>query len=241
MPTTLSTEATAWASEPAAGADLDGVEAAASASAGAMARFEFEATKGNEGSKILMVDWDITGGQTEPSSTANGDWEISWEGKATVLPAIDAAKGPSRRVFFLLPPSAPIPPVITIAQVGGPTLRAKPMPAIFVPALGLNNGDVGKRGVLHTIWAKKRLSELQAEMDREMRANGESVGLEMALQERHWILDHFGLGDDANPSSPLPPLPQSPRSPIGGRLGEKLKGLKLATSPAELSPAYSGQ
>jgi hypothetical protein len=121
------------------------------------------------------------------------------------------------------------------------------MPAIF-PAGLTTQQDAGLRGVLHTIWAKRRLAELQAEIAAEMKANGESVGLEMAMQERQWIVDHFGLAPD-QPGIPQPTRlhipqsaagPASPRSPLGGRLGEKLRGLKLATSPAELAAASQG-
>lgn len=121
------------------------------------------------------------------------------------------------------------------------------MPAIF-PAELTSKQDAGRRGVLHTIWARRRLAELQAEIEAEMRTNGESVGLEMAIQERQWLIDHFGLAPDQETQQPaklhIPqstPAPTSPRSPVGGRLGEKLKGLKLATSPAELAAASQGE
>lgn len=220
------------------------------ASGTALARFEFETGKGNEGTKILMVEWDAA--STAMGSRQMEDWQVSWEGKTTVLPIRDPelSEGGSsnRRVYFLLPPGAPIPPLVTISRTGaGATsdpLRTKPLPAIFHPALlgAETKQEVGLRGVLHTIWAKKRLVELQAEMDREAKSNGESVGLEMALQERNWIVEHFGLSESYAPKQqqavPLSPTsPTSPRSPIGGKLGEKLKGLKLATSPTELAAA----
>lgn len=242
-------------------------------SSSALSRFEFEAGKGNEGTKILMVEWDasVGGGSSEA-----GDWEVSWEGKTTVLPISDTeaqidsnlgSGGSSRRVYFLIPPGAPIPPLVSITQrgrsqkdAGGPTIRTKPMPAIFPAELVASAdhaptgaGSRNKRGVLHTIWARKRLRELQAEIEAEMRDNVESVGLEMALQEQQWIVDHFGLaeGEVAGagqptrlhiPQSPQEPGPASPRSPIGGRLGAKLKGLSgLATSPTELAAASQGE
>jgi hypothetical protein len=241
-------------------------------SSAALSRFEFEAGKGNEGTKILMVEWDTSIGD----NSGAGDWEVSWEGKTTVLPIRDTetevdgnveSGGSSRRVYFLLPPGASIPPLVSITQRGGdakdalgPPIRTKPMPAIFPPELVANGdhaaaGATGrnKRGVLHTIWAKKRLRELQAEIEAEMRDNSESVGLEMALQEQQWIVDHFGLTDGEVAGAPQPtrlhiprnpqgPGPASPRSPIGGRLGAKLKGLTgLATSPTELAAAAQGK
>ncbi|KAL2018962.1 hypothetical protein VTK56DRAFT_10256 [Thermocarpiscus australiensis] len=243
---------------------LDVVETSTSPSSGlALSRFEFETGKGNEGTKILMVEWDASvreqGGPAE-SEDHSSDWEVSWEGKTAVLPVRDSdpdANGSIRRMYFLLPPGAPIPALVSIVRKargggGGGTegvsasmvLRTKPMPAIF-PAELTGKQDAGRCGVLHTIWAKKRLAELQDEIAAEMRTNGESVGLEMALQERQWIVDHFGLAQ-GQPGVPKPTKlhipqspasPTSPRSPIGGRLGEKLKGLKLATSPAELAAA----
>jgi hypothetical protein len=86
-----------------------------------------------------------------------------------------------------------------------------------------------------------------------MKTNGESVGLEMAMQERLWIMDHFALRPDGsadedriadNSHEPrldlhVPMTPKSPTEPRG-RLGEKLRGLKLATSPIELAAASQG-
>lgn len=232
-------------------------------SAFALSRFEFEADKGKEGTKILMVEWDTSAGGEEDSGTSN--WEVSWEGKTTVLPIrdldteIDESGTKSRRIYFLLPPGAPIPPLVSITQLStrpgqkGPPLRTKPMPAIF-PAELVSRSDSsgdgkGKKGVLHTIWAKKRLRELQAEIDREMKDNVESVGLEMAMQEQQWIVDQFGLGKVEGAPAPtrlhIPQGPSqgpaSPRSPIGGKLGEKLRGLKgLATNPIDLAAAAQG-
>jgi hypothetical protein len=208
----------------------------------ALSRFEFETSKGNEGTKILMVEWDASKTDSVTSrGPSAGDWEVSWEGKTTFLPTRDQDTGTQKRVYFLLPPGAPVPPLVTIAQSRGQAFTTKPLPAIFPPGLGVSHRDVGKRGVLHTIWAKKRLSELQDEITSEMKANGESVGLEMALQEKTWILEHFGLGEPTPASSQPLASPLSPKSPTFGRLGEKLKGLKLATSPADLTPGNSGK
>jgi len=238
---------------------LDVVETPTSPSSGlARSRFEFETDKRNEGTKILMVEWDDTAAGPKDRSDngrGSGDWDVSWEGKGAVLPVrdVDPEAGSNiRRVYFLLPPGAPVPALVDIKWQGGSvragngasnTLRTKPMPAIF-PAALTSKQDAGRRGVLHTIWAKRRLDELQAEIKAEMKTNGESVGLEMAMQEQQWIIDHFGLAPD--PGMPQPTKlhipqssagPASPRSPVGGRLGEKLRGLKLATSPAELAAA----
>lgn len=219
-----------------------------------LSRFEFETgTKGNEGTKILMVEWDAAaalGRDPKTTKASLDDWEVKWDGKEAlaVLPIRDAETPESTcRIHFLLPPKAPIPTLITVSpKLSAPEaadLHTKPLPAIFPE--GLVNEDKGTRGVLHTIWAKSRLEQLEDEIVVEMKANGESVGLEMALQERQWIVDHFGLQIDTSSAEAIPLSPQgadasspvSPRSPIGGRLGEKLRGLKLATSPAELAAA----
>jgi hypothetical protein len=56
----------------------------------------------------------------------------------------------------------------------------------------------------------------------------------MALAERQWILETF-INPPQLPTD-LFPRPAAARSPTG-RLGDKLKGLKLATSPADLTPS----
>ncbi|KAI1807342.1 hypothetical protein F4811DRAFT_12817 [Daldinia bambusicola] len=219
------------------------------ASPNAFARFEFETGRGNDGSKILMVEWD-------PTPSGEDGWTVTWETKTTTFPVIEKVEGEEeegiskegqrrQRVYFLLPSDATVPPAVTISHAGsGRTLTAKAMPAIFAPGLGIGSRDAGRRGVLHTIWARLRAGQLQDEIRAELRDNSESVGLEMAVQERLWIIDHFGLDDlrvpDTNPNvadtdSMAQSPPQSPRSPVGGRLGEKLKGLKLATSPSDLA------
>lgn len=160
-------------------------------------------------------------------------WQVSWPGKSTFLPARDTDQdGARRRVYFLLPPGAPVPPTVTIARPGAPSLVLKPLPAIFPERF---EAESGARGVLHTIWAKKRLSELEREMAAELRTNAESVGLEMALAEKNWIIENF-----LRPNPPAQ-LPKAPRSSVPNRLGDKLKGLRLATSPADLVPNPTGK
>ncbi|KAF4338250.1 hypothetical protein FBEOM_7868 [Fusarium beomiforme] len=171
-------------------------------------------------------------------------WQVSWPGKSTNLPAADpepdsdagtALESSShqrrRRVFFLLPADATVPPTITITPPGSPSLTLKPLPAIFPPGLA---ADPGNRGVLHTLWARQRLAAIDREVAAELRNNAEGVGVEIALAERQWILDTF-INPPQLPSDSMP-RPVATRSPAG-RLGDKLKGLKLATSPADLTPS----
>lgn len=199
-------------------------------SAGALARFEFEAGKGNEGTKILMVEWN----EDDDSTKSHGNWEVSWEGKSTILSERDGATDGTHRLYFLLGPGVPIPRIVKIAQVGGKTMQTNPLPAIFPPQLGASARTAGKKGVLHTIWGKKRLSVLQKEIDKEMNAGGEGIGLDLAMKEKEWIEENFGIGSRYGQEH-LDLLPSSPKSPGGGRIAEKMKGLKLGTSAVDLN------
>jgi hypothetical protein len=203
----------------------------------ALARFEFEAGRGNEGTKILMVEWED---DTQDGSANTGDWEVSWEGKKTVLSARDGAEGKLHRLYFLLAPGTNIPPVVKLAQAGGKTMQIQPLPAIFPPELGARGTAAGKRGILHTRYGKQRLSALDKEIEIEMKTNGEGIGLEMAMQEKQWIEENFGIGPRISTDVQNPTSPTSPKTPGGGRLSEKLKGLKLGTSISELSGSSAG-
>ncbi|KAG9563346.1 hypothetical protein KCU79_g5783, partial [Aureobasidium melanogenum] len=114
------------------------------------------------------------------------------------------------------------------------------LPAIFSPELGASARQAGKKGVLHTVWAKKRLQVLKQEIHHEEQHNPEGVALSMAIQERDWIESNFGVRTKptgltiATTSSAGSldlglPSPASPRSPGRGPLLEKLKGLGLDT------------
>lgn len=214
----------------------------------ALARFEFEPGKGNDGTKILMVEWEDDDTTRSPA----GSWHVSWNGKKTVLPADERTDEHVRRCYFLLPPGATIPGSIIVTYEPPPnsaetvkeqnTLQVNPLPAIFPPELGTTARSAGKKGVLHTIWAKKRLQSLEKEIKAESTYNPEGVALEMALQEKEWIESNFGVAGRPAVSQPtsLSPAPISPVttpiSPTGGKkLGDKLKGLKIQTSQNDLS------
>ncbi|KAL4886920.1 hypothetical protein BJY04DRAFT_43620 [Aspergillus karnatakaensis] len=221
----------------------------------ALARFEFEAGKGNDGTKILMVEWEDDD-WSRSSAPPGGSWNVEWEGKKAVLPADEKTSNNTRRLYFLLPPNVTIPPGVTLSYnppasastVEKPSsIQLNPLPAIFPPELGADGRSAGKKGVLHTIWAKKRVQVLDKEIHEESLNNVEGIALHMALQEKEWIEANFGLGPDAarlalqnqDPSYPMgPATPVSPST--GGKLGEKLRGLKLQTSQRELATQTEG-
>ena len=217
----------------------------------ALSRFEFEPGRSNDGTKILMVEWQDSQGERQKT----GAWQVSWSGKRTVFSADDSPSDNIRRVYFLLPPGSTVPPHVTLAYHSprdasiAPQEPLKmtvfPLPAIFTPELGATAKASGKKGVLHTIWAKKRLQILEKEIKHETEYNLEGIALEMATAEREWIQSSFGLqarmpslDTSAVPRSPdgvSSPGLQSPRSPGGGRLSEKLRGLSLGTSDRALA------
>lgn len=219
----------------------DDVESPSLSSSNALARFEFEPGKSKEGTKVLMVEWE----DDATTKDVKGDWELSWEGKRTVLPARenptkDDGEIPVNRLYFLLGPGVSIPTTVKL-QKGSVVWRTNPLPAIFSPDLGASATQAGKRGVLHTIWAKKRLQVLQKEIESESKENVEGIGLEMAIAEKEWIEQNFGVqarpGSISVPSiatANLDKSPVSPRSPGGGRLMDKLKGLKVGTTQQDL-------
>ncbi|KAF2239121.1 hypothetical protein EV356DRAFT_515359 [Viridothelium virens] len=231
------------------------VESPSTSNPTALARFEFEPGRSKDGTKILMVEWE----DDDKTRNIRGDWRISWEGKSTVLPASDSLSPSSdlHRLYFLLGPGATVPSLVTLTfkpkgdESKKPVVwTTNPLPAIFPPELGASALEAGKKGVLHTVWGKKRLSALQAEIDAESKNNVEGVALQMAIQEKEWIEQNFGI--TARPSISIPHAqdglnqqqptsPTSPRTPGGGRLAEKLRGLKLGTSGSALSPVSRSQ
>ena len=231
----------------------DEVESPSISSTNALARYEYEAGHANatEGTKILMVEWE----DDDTTRGVRGDWHISWDGSTRVLPANDKPANDVNRMYFLLPPGVAVPTSVTLTlrpQDGAkaPVVwHTNPLPALFPPELGASARAAGKKGVLHTIWAKKRLQVLQKEIEAESRNNIEGIGLLMVVQEKEWIEQTFGV--NAKPAGLSIPLtdptvaplngPASPRSPGGGRLMDKLAGLRLGTSEKDLTPSSSTQ
>jgi hypothetical protein len=188
-----------------------------------------------------MLEWE----DTPLTQEIAGSWTVSWEGKSHVLPADErvgdakALLDQTHRLFFLLPPGVSIPSTVTLTlqpssdtQGRDPIIwKTNPLPAIFPPglyesALSPGNGAIKKqsKGVLHTLWAKKRLATLQGEITKEERDFPEGIGLEMALKEKEWIESTFGI--TATPSITIPaPLnlrglndvPLSPSTPLSPR------------------------
>jgi hypothetical protein len=229
----------------------------------ALARFEFEpGGLGNAGTKVMMVEWQDDAADSRDKS---GKWQVSWPGKKTVFPADDElAKDGIRRLYFLLPPGQTVPPSVTLSyhapprgkegqgkdiegETGSPKMSIPCLPAIFTPELGATAKTSGKKGVLHTIWAKKRLQVLDKEIKYEEEHNLEGIALEMARAEKSWIETNFGLLPQQKPpgldlggipkgiSGPVSPGIQSPKSPGGRRLSEKLKGLSIGTTEKDLN------
>ncbi|KAJ4300909.1 hypothetical protein N0V90_002997 [Kalmusia sp. IMI 367209] len=228
------------------GVSTDEVESPSISSTNALARFEFEAGHGREGTKILMVEWE----DDDTTRGIRGEWHISWEGKGktTVLPAEDQPSNDVNRIYFMLAPGVAVPSSVTLThrpQDGDKKTvvwHTNPLPAIFPPELGASARATGRKGILHTIWAKKRLQVLQREIEAESKNNVEGIGFLMAVQEKEWIEQTFGV--NAKPAGlsiqlaepTVAPLgPASPRSPGGSRLMEKLRGLKLGTSEKDLT------
>ncbi len=228
----------------------DEVESPSISSTNALARYEYEAGNANatQGTKILMVEWE----DDDTTRGVKGNWHISWDGSTRVLPANDQPANDVHRMYFLLPPGVAVPVSVTLTlrpqDVGKPSVvwHTNPLPALFPPELGASARAVGKKGILHTIWAKSRLSSLQKEIEAESRNNVEGLGLMMAVQEKEWIEQTFGV--TAKPAGlsislaeptlgPLSKGPISPRSPGGGRLMDKLAGLRLGTSEQDLAPS----
>jgi hypothetical protein len=209
-----------------------------------MARFEFS----KQGTKILMIEWDpseLTEANVAAAPAVNrssqalitGGWHIWWPGKPDKLSPVIEAEDERIRLYLLLGVKDSMPGTVTVGRPSGPNIEVKPLPAIFPEGFDV---EAGPRGVLHTIWAKKRVAELDREMDAELRANAESVGLEIALAEKQAIQDHFMPRAPVLAVSPIATSPSGrnyPPSPIGGRMGEKLKGLRLATGAADLVPS----
>lgn len=197
----------------------------------------------------MMVEWE----DDTTTRGVRGDWHISWDGSTRVLPANDQPTNDVNRMYFLLPPGVAVPTSVTLTlrphDAGKPKViwHTNPLPALFPPELGASARAAGKKGVLHTIWAKKRLQVIQKEIEAESRNNIEGIGLHMVVEEKEWIETTFGV--NAKPAGlslslaepTLAPMkgPASPRSPGGGRLMDKLAGLRLGTSERDLTPGGS--
>jgi hypothetical protein len=232
-------------------ATKDEVESPSISSTNALARYEYEAGHANAttGTKILMVEWE----DDDTTRGVRGDWHVSWDGSTRVLPANDQPANDVNRMYFLLPPGVAVPTSVTLtlrpqdANKASVIWHTNPLPALFPPELGASARAAGKKGVLHTIWAKKRLQVLQKEIEAESRINTEGIGLQMVMAEKEWIETTFGV--NAKPAGlsislgepALAPMkgPASPRSPGGGRLMDKLAGLRLGTSEKDLTPTSS--
>ncbi|KAH0001697.1 hypothetical protein KCU72_g17819, partial [Aureobasidium melanogenum] len=215
--------------------DHDHVESPSLTSGNALARFEFEKPAGDKaGTKILMVEWE----DDDQTKHIPGQWSVSWEAKRAALldsNAVDTKREGLHRLYFLLSVAERVPATVTLTlhpdnqEQENIVWRTHPLPAIFSPELGASARQAGKKGVLHTVWAKKRLQVLKQEIHHEEQHNPEGVALSMAIQERDWIESNFGVRTKptglkiATTSSAGSldlglPSPASPRSPGRGPL-----------------------
>jgi hypothetical protein len=248
--------ATGCNSEHPATIEEGNVESPSLSTPSARARFEFEDGQGNKGTKILMVEWE----DDDTTKDISGSWTVAWENKSHVLPAEEkcvsspesanpessaSGRQASHRLYFLLPAHKQIPTTInlTLNPTDGsipPVLwKTNPLPAIFPPGLSDATVEGRGKGVLHTMWAKKRLQTLEREIEEEAKQNCEGIALQIAIGEKEWILENFGISMRTRSPPPLqirpvphdgPLSPMTPISPGGSRLTEKLRGLKLQTT-----------
>jgi hypothetical protein len=246
--------------------DYDDVESPSLTRGNALARFEFEnlpAGDSRNGTKVLMVEWE----DDQHTKLLPGHWTVSWEGKKTAVLDANAADGSREglhRLYFLLSAAERIPGTVSLTLQSKDQQhalwRTHPLPAIFPPELGASARQAGKKGVLHTVWAKKRLEVLKQEIQHEETHNPEGVALSMAMQERDWIESNFGVrtkphdldtstistttttttSSSDTTSLGLLPSPTSPRSPGRGPLLEKLKGLRLDTEASSSTSQRQG-
>ena len=174
------------------------------------------------GGKPAAATEEESAGKHEDNGVKKSPSSVIQDGSGQDKPEDPQHRRPkTHRLYFLLPPGAPVPPSVSISfhatapnksnpQPSKPT-TAPTLPAIFPRSLGATASTAGKKGVLHTLWAKSRLAALQAEIEAEEQANIEGIGLEMALQEQEWIIENFGMGawahstGNAGPSSPRTP------------------------------------
>jgi hypothetical protein len=191
----------------------------------ARARFEFEATgKGNEGSKVLMVEWE----EDETTRDVQGTWTIHWDGmtpqqslsmqsedlddgsesvislqtsssrsKGSELGEVDEIKSQVHRRYFFLGPKKSVPATITITLMPITDHRPVTWRTNPLPAIFPKTlgEEPGKLGVLHTRWATIRLNSLNMEIERETQENLEGIALQMALNEKQRITELFGVGE----------------------------------------------
>jgi hypothetical protein len=192
-----------------------------------------------------------------PSTTAGEDGADSHtEGRAgahRVYFYLTARRSvPTTITLSLHPPATGAPPTPEPVV----TWEVRPQPARAPQPGDEEEDEDGGKGALHTRWAARRLASLAREIADEARRNCEGVALQMALGEREFIERNFGVGAASPAASParkkkgraaaaaaaagglavrpagageVPVGPHSPLSPGGGRLGERLRGLKLQT------------
>ena len=235
--------------------------------ASALARFEYEAEKTSvaDATKVLLIEWEEERDSPVARDKKSGQWSVQWKSKNNKVEGISlnstapqtsdeqpSARGrtnsvsdpASHRLYFLLTPGAPVPSSVSIsfspASSSTPTIATSipTLPAIFPPSLLTSGTSLGKKGVLHTLWAKSRLAALRSEIDEE-EAQGrlEGVGISMAEDELEWIKEHFGVSEKHHGS--VSSDRAEPHSASGTDVTEQYargRDTQPKTSPAQLSP-----
>ncbi|KAL9060269.1 MAG: hypothetical protein Q9162_000673 [Coniocarpon cinnabarinum] len=227
--------------------------------ASALSRFEYEPErKGvHDATKVLLVEWEEEHDLHVSKEQNSGEWTVEWKGpnnkregialKSHPLPDDSnraSSDHPSHRLYFLLQAGAPVPSHVSISftpdNASNPTIAAAipTLPAIFPPSLLTSGTSLGKKGVLHTLWAKSRLAALRAEIDEEEeRGRFEGVGIEMARDELEWIKEHFGVVEK-HYGSAASDAPASPRQQYYEIQDDSARGRPASPrdSPSQLAP-----
>jgi len=144
-----------------------------------------------------MIEWED---DERSQAISTGIWKISWDNvERANFPINPSTRDQINRLYFLLSTHDRIPGTIALsltpsdASESESTWKVQPLPAIFPPSLGASAREKGKKGVLHTIWAKRRLQTLANEEREELGSYAESEALTMIRQEREWIEANFGV------------------------------------------------
>lgn len=176
----------------------------------------------------------------------------------------DHHRNAAHRLYFILPAGTPVPPSVAIsfhpavaAVATSQTVLCTTiptLPAIFPPSLLTTGTAQGKKGVLHTLWAKSRLHALRADMAagsptaHDARVEFDGICENFGIDEAYGTADVSSQSASAPPASasastatatdPQSPYPATPISPTSNeRFLSKMKGLRVGTADPSSSSA----